>query len=139
MGDKVSAVTFIIVRPDGTILMQKRDDGRGKKIAYPNKWCFPGGTKEEREDYIDCVIREAEEEYNLKLKKTDCRLIHIYNHDDIENDNVFLCRIDQNQEPALEEGAGMKWMDINEIEKLGSELAWVQNEIIPRLEKSLSQ
>lgn len=124
MKNKVSAVTFIIIRPDGTVLMQKRDDGRGKKILYPNMWCFPGGIKEDNEDYMDCVIRKAEEEYNLKLKKKDCKLIHVYNHDETENDHVFLCRIDRNQEPILREGSGMKWMKIKEIKKLGPDLAW---------------
>ncbi|OGN08150.1 MAG: hypothetical protein A2750_03245 [Candidatus Yanofskybacteria bacterium RIFCSPHIGHO2_01_FULL_45_42] len=138
MENKVSAATFIIIRPDRTILMQKRDDGRGKKIPYPNKWCFPGGAKEDYDkNYVDCVIREAMEEYDLKLKKEDCRLIHVYSHDYTENDHVFLCQIDENQEPMIREGAGMEWMKINKIKKLGPGLAWVQNEIISELEKNL--
>ncbi len=139
MGNKVSATIFIIVRPDGTILMQKRDNSRGKKISYPNKWCFPGGTKETNEDYLSCAVREAMEEFNLVLRKKNCRLIHVYDYDEKENNHVFLCRIDSNQDPELREGAGMKWMKIDEVKKLESGLAVVQNEIIPKLEKELKR
>jgi len=133
MKNKVSATTFIIVRPDKTILMQKRDDGRGKRIAYPNKWCFPGGSKEPNEDYLTCAVREAAEEFALVLKKENCKLIHTYSYDNTENNHVFLCSVDQNQEPELREGAGMGWMTIHDIKKLGVDLASVQKEIIPVL------
>lgn len=58
--------TFIICRPDNTMLMQLRDD---KSKFYPNMWCFPGGGCEKNEEPIDTIIREAKEEYELQVEK----------------------------------------------------------------------
>ena len=132
-----TGVTFILTRPNGEILMQQRDDGQGRKIPYLNMWCFPGGGREEKEDYLATVVREVLEEYSIELQREQCALIGKYDHDDIVNDNLFVCRVDGTAEPILREGRSMRWMKIQEIEKLS--LAWEQNKIIFLLKKYLSQ
>ncbi len=130
------AVTFLLVRPDGKILMQKRDDGKGVSIPYPNMWTIPGGGIEKGESPIESVMREIEEEFGLKITARECRSVLVYDHDDV-SDNVFLCRFDDSQKPFLHEGAEMKWMTLGEVKILS--LAWGQNKILQNLEQTLEE
>lgn len=131
----IDAVTFILVRPDGKILMQKRDDGRGKEIPYPNMWCFPGGGKESGEDHIEATVREIKEEYNLDVPAECCKLIFAYDHDNNLGDQVFVCKVPQDASPELYEGAEMQWMAVEEIKNL--QLAWQQNQVFDRIEDAI--
>ncbi|MEX0931606.1 MAG: hypothetical protein WDZ88_02535 [Candidatus Paceibacterota bacterium] len=51
-------------------------------------------------------------------------------------DGVYTCKIDSNQDPKLQEGLAMRWMSIEEIEKL--ELGFRQEGIIPSLKMAVS-
>jgi len=133
--DYIDAATFILIRPDGKILMQLRDDGRGKKIPYPNMWTFPGGEKEKRESHLDCVIREVKEEYNLVVTADQCEKILSYDHDNNLDDQIFVCRVPQNAEPELHEGRAMKWMALEEIKNI--KLAWQLDKILLKIEEKL--
>jgi 8-oxo-dGTP diphosphatase len=66
---KAIGATVVLRRPDGTILMQLRDDGRGTSIPYPNMWNFPGGAVEPDEEPFDAAIREIAEEFEINLAK----------------------------------------------------------------------
>ncbi len=55
----------VLIRKDGAILLQLRDDK--PTIAYPNYWCLVGGHVEEGEDYKLAAIRELEEESGVKI------------------------------------------------------------------------
>ncbi len=129
-------VTFIIYRPDKTILMQFRDE---ECRHYPNGWCFPGGECEENEKPIEVVIREAQEEYELKLDKNSCKLFLKQPHPAILNEieYVFFCQINNDQKPILHEGADMKWMTFEEIKS--TFLGFGDETIIPRLEKIIQK
>jgi 8-oxo-dGTP diphosphatase len=50
----------------GSLITYLRDDK--PEIPYPNKWDFPGGGREGNETPIECITREIEEEFSLKLK-----------------------------------------------------------------------
>ncbi len=128
----IYAITFILVRSDGKILMQKRDDGRGKEIPYPNMWCFPGGGKESGESHIETTVREIKEEYGLDVPIDSCKLIFSYDHDNNLGDQVFACEVPQDASPKLYEGAEMRWMTMEEIKKL--QLAWQQNKVLDQIE-----
>jgi 8-oxo-dGTP pyrophosphatase MutT (NUDIX family) len=130
-----TGVTFILLRPSGEMLLQQRDAGNGKKIPYPDQWCFPGGKKESDESYIETVIREVYEEYNLSVNKADCTLIEVFDHDDIFNDHVYFCTIPQESHPVLKEGRDMQWKYLHDIKKLP--LAWEQNKILASVDKYL--
>ncbi len=131
-----TGVTFILLRPSGEMLLHQRDEGIGKEIAYPDRWCFPGGKKEHNESYLNTVIREIHEEFNLTVGKDNCTLITRYDHDDIRDDHVYLCIIPQNCQAVLKEGKAMQWKRLKDINK--SSLAWKQEKIIFALEKYLS-
>jgi 8-oxo-dGTP pyrophosphatase MutT (NUDIX family) len=128
---KRKGVAFLIVRPDKKTLLQLRD---GNSRKYKNLWCFPGGVCEEGEEYLDTVVREAKEEYELDIDKKDCTLLMTRIAD---NQHVFACRVDGKQEPVLHEGADMKWMSIDEIKNLA--IGYNQGNIIPKLEEYLNK
>ncbi len=132
----ITGVTFILLKPNGQILMQLRDDGNGKQIKYPNMWCFPGGGIEKHEKPIEAILREIGEEYEQKIDEKQCKFLCIYKHDGDIKDWVFVCRVTDDFSPTLNEGAEMKWMDLSEIEKL--KLAWEQDLILDRLRKYLA-
>jgi len=102
-------VTFILLRPNGEMLMQQRDDGHGNQILYPNMWCFPGGGKKENESHLETTIREIDEEYDLYVKERDCSLLTRYNHDDTPDDHVYICSVPSDCKPKLKEGRDMQW------------------------------
>lgn len=117
-----TGVIFAIVR-DKKILMQQRD---GNCKRFPFMWCLPGGAKEESDKtYEDTLLREIKEEYGLDMKLEQCNYFMEYNEG---ADKVYLCRINQQQEPILKEGFDMRWMNIEEIEKL--KLGFNQEKII---------
>lgn len=129
--------TFIIIRPDKTILMQLRDD---KSKFYPRTWCFPGGLCDSGEDPIDAVIREAQEEYGLRLKKSNCTKLMKYKPKYYGKnliDYVFICSIDSSQKPVLHEGVDMKWMTLKEI--MAIDLGFEQKAYIPPMKDFLRQ
>ncbi len=127
---KNTGVVFILVNPFGEVLLQLRDS---KDKKYPNQWCFPGGRKDQEDNnYIDTVIREANEEFSANLKAGDCELIDVYSIKDfVEDNHVYVCKIDEPEKLKMNEGADMKWMTINEIDKLN--LGFKQEIIIPKL------
>lgn len=131
-----TGVTFILLRPLKRILMQLRDDGQGETIRYPNTWVFPGGRKELQEDYLETVIREAKEEFEIDLKPKNCKLLaKHFNEDGVEDDYVFVCRVSNKQIPKLHEGQAMRWMTLSQIKQL--DLGFEQKAIIPYIEKHL--
>lgn len=132
----MESVTFILRRPDRTILMQLRDDGRGRPIRYPNTWTFPGGEKEEEEAHLETTVREIYEEFRLRVSLGQCRFLLSYDHDDFVGDQVFLCEVPQDAKPELHEGAKMKWMSLEEIEDLT--LAFQLDRILPQLKTILT-
>ena len=130
-----TGVTFILIKPDGKILMQLRDNGNGKYIPYPNMWCFPGGGKENEESYLNTTLREVKEEYDLDINADNCILLTCYNHDNITDDHVYICTLIQNCQPKLREGRDMQWKEFRAIKELT--LAWEQNKILKALELHL--
>ena len=123
-GMEKTGVIFALIC-DEKILMQQRD---GNCKQFPFMWCLPGGESEEGEHCEVTLLREVKEEYDIDLKIEQCRHFMDYNGG---NDKVYFCKINSNQEPKLKEGLAMKWMMINEIEKL--KLGFHQEGIIPVL------
>lgn len=57
---------------DGKLLVYLRDDFA--HIPFPTMWDFPGGVREGNETPEQCVLRELEEEFGIKLEPS--RLIY---------------------------------------------------------------
>jgi len=124
-------VIFILVRPDGTFLMQKRD---GNCRKYPNMWCFPGGGSEKGETFADTAIREIKEEYGLDVTRES---LYVLMSRYLGRQKVYVCKVPQEAEPIMVEGADMKWMSMAEIESL--HLGFEQDNIKKRLFATLVQ
>jgi len=133
MGNKVQAITAIFTHPQKGFLLYQRDDGNGKKIPYPNTWSFFGGTVEEGETILGCLIREMKEELELELDPSRCREIHVYDHDN-GTDHVFHCPLegDEDENFHLHEGRQKQWMTLEQIKAL--HLAWHQEELFPSID-----
>jgi 8-oxo-dGTP pyrophosphatase MutT (NUDIX family) len=115
---KAICATVLLRRPNGTILMQRRDDGRGTSIPYPNMWNFPGGAAEPDEEPLDAAVREITEEFEIKLEPSDLREIWRYTHAHAAIDHIFLCPVSANTVPIMHEGAAWAWMTLSEIAQL---------------------
>lgn len=131
-----AGIFMLLQRPSGEFLLQLRDDGRGRAIMFPNTWVFPGGVKEAGEDYLETVVREAKEEFDIDLSPIACKRIMIFNYDGTEDTHVYLCPVADNQKPVLKEGAAWRWMALSEVEKL--DLGFGQNRIIPSVKKAIA-
>jgi 8-oxo-dGTP pyrophosphatase MutT (NUDIX family) len=125
-----SGVIFALVR-DNKILMQQRDENCKK---FPFMWCLPGGGSDDGEDYQATLLREAKEEYGIDLQLDQCS--HVADHFD-GNDplRVYICQINSDQEPVMNEGMAMKWMTIEEIEN--TKLGFNQERIIPSVKLAM--
>lgn len=119
-------VIFILSR-DNKFLLQQRDENSKQ---FKHRWCFPGGGSEEGEDYAETLVREVKEEYDIDIKFEDCTFL--MEHSMARGNHVFICPIDNTQEPVLHEGADMKWMTLDEIKKI--DLGFFQNDIAVMLE-----
>lgn len=128
---------MVLIGPTGKILLQLRDDGKGKSIPYPNMWGFPGGANERLERYLDCARREMREEFGLDLDLKRCTLIFVYDHDDTVADHVFACHVDETAGLELHEGAAVRWHTLNEIKQ--RPLGFFQERIVPYIEDHLRQ
>jgi 8-oxo-dGTP diphosphatase len=115
---KAIGATVILRRPDGTILMQLRDDGRGTSIPFPNMWNFPGGAVDRDEEPLDAAIREIGEEFEIKLERSDLEEIWRYTHAHAATDHIFLCHVSADTVPVLHEGAACAWLNLDEIAAL---------------------
>jgi 8-oxo-dGTP diphosphatase len=132
---KPFAATAIVKRPDGRILMQLRDDGRGAVIPYPNMWNFPGGAVEQDEQPLEAAIREIAEEFEITLDADVCRKIWSYTHAHATIDYIFLCLVSPDTEPVLHEGAACEWMTLAEIAAL--KLGFDQEKVVEYLKENL--
>lgn len=130
MHKDVRGVIFVLLK-DSKILMQLRDENCKR---FPLMWCLPGGASDENENYDDTLLREVEEEYGIKLVPEQCKFLFDYEKTD-DMSRVYVCHILKAQNPILQEGKEMKWMNIEEIENL--KLGFDQDKIIPLIKARL--
>lgn len=128
---KPTSATVLLQRPDGSILMQLRDDGGGTPIPYPNTWNFPGGIVEPPETPVEAAVREIAEEFEINLDAADCEEVWRYAHAHAASDHIFLCKVPADTKPVLHEGAACAWKTLDEIAKL--DLGFDQAKIVGRM------
>ena len=68
---EIGGVIFLIEYKGRFLLEQRDDNSKHDKWS----WVLPGGKRDEGEDTLQTFIREAEEEFGLKIEQTGCRKI----------------------------------------------------------------
>jgi 8-oxo-dGTP diphosphatase len=102
---------------DGKLLVYLRDDFA--HIPFPDMWDFPGGVREGDETAEQCVLRELEEEFAIKLDEP--RLIYKQkgvNFNNTGNSYFFVAEGAQEEVDAIvfsDEGQYWQLMDIAEF------------------------
>lgn len=48
-----------------------------EKLPYNDKWCFPGGSVEKHEKYLDATTREIKEETGVEVTVPEIHLLKI--------------------------------------------------------------
>lgn len=132
-----SGVTFVIIRPDGTILMQLRDDGHGRKIPAPNTWVLPGGGMEKGESYIETAIREFREEFDRVLTEKDFELLMVHSGDGFTDFHTYIVHVGADFKPVLREGAALEWWGLARIKEY--DLPFDQQRIVAKFEEHLNK
>lgn len=99
------------------LLVYLRDDFA--HIPFPNMWDFPGGVREGNETPEQCVLRELDEEFGIKLNES--RLIYKkigVNFNNTGNSYFFVAQGKQEEIDAIvfsDEGQYWQLMDIEEF------------------------
>lgn len=99
------------------LLVYLRDDFA--HIPFPNMWDFPGGMREGNETPEQCVLRELEEEFSIKLDES--RLIYKkvgVNFNNTGNSYFFVAYGKQEEIDAIvfsDEGQYWQLMDVAEF------------------------
>ncbi len=102
---------------DNKLLVYLRDDFA--HIPFPNMWDFPGGVREGDETAEQCVLRELEEEFGIRLEES--RLIYKIkgrNYNNTGDSYFFVAEGTQEEIDAIvfsNEGQYWQLMDIEEF------------------------
>ena len=116
MNEKFTACKLAYIL-DGKLLVYLRDDFA--HIPFPNMWDFPGGVREGDETAEQCVLRELEEEFGIKLDES--RLIYKQKGVNYNNtgDSFFFVAEGKREEihsiVFSEEGQYWQLMDVKEF------------------------
>lgn len=100
-----------------TLIAQRKSDSK----LEPNKWEFPGGKIEFKEEPKDCLKREIKEELNLEISVEDLLDVysHIYNKDGLEYHIVlitYLCKYISGEIKTID-CQDYSWINLEEFSK----------------------
>jgi 8-oxo-dGTP pyrophosphatase MutT (NUDIX family) len=106
---------IVMVRKDGAVLMQHRDDKQG--IFYPDYWGYPGGSVEDGEDFKAAAVRELYEETGYTPTKVYPLTDEVYIRSDGEkvNRHIYWTVYDEKQEIKCNDGQEMKFVKLTEF------------------------
>jgi len=110
-GISPSGALLLLVRDDGAVLLQHRDDNPA--IDYPGLWAIPGGANEPGEQPIAAAVREIEEETGYRIAPEALKLI--VRRTDAKNGvpvlrHYFWAAYDGRQPVLCLEGQEMRWV-----------------------------
>ena len=103
----ISVVCAIIEKDDLVLCAQ-----RSESMSLPEKWEFPGGKVEGKENFENALKREILEELNAHIEVLDAMPIceHSYNPDQIIQLIPFRCRIMNDETPMNIEHKEIRWV-----------------------------
>lgn len=107
-------VTAALIRHEGNVLIARR---------YGNKprggiWEFPGGTLEQNENLVECVIREISEETGLRISVKNLIGIVEHPYKDVKITlHLFDCILADDQQDSLEHHeCKLEWLPLKDLE-----------------------
>lgn len=105
----------ILVRKDGAVLMQHRDNKPG--IFYPDYWCYPAGNVEPEEEFESAAKRELTEETGYIPQEIFPLVEEVYVRTDGQDvtRHIFWTIYDGKQEIHCNEGQEMKFVTKDEF------------------------
>lgn len=105
----------IVVRPDGAVLMQHRDNKPG--IFYPDYYCYPAGSVNTNESFEEAAKRELSEETGYVPDQLYFLANEIYTRSDNQkiNRHIYWTIYDQKQVIQCNEGQEMKFVSLGEF------------------------
>jgi 8-oxo-dGTP diphosphatase len=111
----IEVVAAVITLNEKVLCVQR---GLSKLDYISRKWEFPGGKIEANESQTEALIREINEELNLKIENLDFFMTvkHTY-LDFVLTMHAFTCTT-QNSHPTLMEHLDFVWLDLSQLEKL---------------------
>ena len=105
-------VTCAVIVKDDRILITRRADN----MSRPGKWEFPGGKIEKDESAEECILREIEEELNLKLKIKNWIDPVVHHYPDISIRLIPCIAEIGSGELTLHEHSEFKWVKPDELD-----------------------
>jgi 8-oxo-dGTP diphosphatase len=105
---------FLYDRAAQAVFLHKRD---GKTKINPHKWAFFGGQGEGDETYVECFIREFQEEIGLKVEPSELKHLREYMNTLVNQYRVvfYVESAVREEELVLGEGAGFSWIKLSEV------------------------
>ncbi|ESQ90884.1 NUDIX hydrolase [Asticcacaulis benevestitus] len=88
--------TKIALMCETALVAYLRDEKEG--IPFPGLWDLPGGGREADENPVDCVIREVEEEFGLRLSAERISGLTRYVSQTPGGLDTYFCRADVSAE-----------------------------------------
>ena len=110
--DVVAAVLFW----EGKVLCVQRPECQKEYVSL--KWEFPGGKVEVGESREEALLREIREELSVEIEVSEFSMTVEHTYSDFHlTMHVFKCVLDQG-EITLNEHAALKWLSIDELDRL---------------------
>lgn len=120
---KIEVVAAVIMNENGEIYCVQR--GENSKEYLSKKWEFPGGKIEAHETEITALIREINEELQVKVNPTDKIITVEHAYPDFQlTMHAYICHI-ENGSPIIGEHINEKWLNKNQL----TELDWAAADI----------
>ncbi|HZU77366.1 MAG TPA: NUDIX domain-containing protein [Dehalococcoidia bacterium] len=105
------AAAALLVRQDGAVLLQLRDDKPG--IAQPGRWAVPGGAGEAGETPHEIAVRELLEETGYRAGELFPLLSERFERDGVlVQHTIFWAEYDGVQPVWCFEGQEMRWLPL---------------------------
>ena len=118
----MTPVTCAIIEKEGKVLCARRSE----HMKHPLKWEFPGGKKEENENFEACLKREIKEELGIEIEIQEQLPSFPYFYSEDFGIELFPFRCEAvTTEISLAEHKEIKWLNVLELLTLD----WVEADV----------
>ena len=112
---QIEVVAAIIFREEKVLCVQRT---KHEKEYISLKWEFPGGKVEVGESREEALVREIREELSVEIEVSEFSMTVEHTYSDFHlTMHVFKCVLDHG-EITLNEHAALKWLSIDELDRL---------------------